>query len=161
MDTGLDELNSEAGIFPQRIAFSRRGMISSAHRCATQAGIEILEDGGNAIDAAVAAAFTLGVCEPMSSGLGGQTMALIYVSQSRKTMAIDGSSRAPNRATLDILSKQEMRRGHRATTVPSTPAVLDYLCQKYGFYLCDECCLLLKLHSFVVRHELNYKAKPY
>jgi gamma-glutamyltranspeptidase/glutathione hydrolase len=124
--------NSESATSPQRIAYSKNGMIATAHECATQAGKSILEKGGNAIDAAITAAFTLRVCEPMSSGLGGQTMALIYLKQKGNTIALDGSSRAPNRATLDMLSKQEMRRGHRATTVPSTPAVLDYLRNQYG-----------------------------
>ena len=54
---------------PQRIAASKAGMVSSAHYRATEAGAQILAEGGNAIDAAVATAFALGVCEPHSSGL--------------------------------------------------------------------------------------------
>ncbi len=117
---------------PQRIAASRQGMVATAHYRATEAGASILAAGGNAMDAAVAAAFALGVCEPAASGLGGQTMMVLYETATRRRVALDGSSRAPHRATPGELSKAERRRGHRATTVPSTPAVLAYALQRYG-----------------------------
>ena len=72
---------------PQRVAASRHGMVSTAHSRATEAGVSIFEQGGNAIDAAVAAAFALGVCEPQASGLGGQTMMLLHSVTSDKTIA--------------------------------------------------------------------------
>jgi gamma-glutamyltranspeptidase/glutathione hydrolase len=117
---------------PQRIAVSKHGMVATAHYRATEAAVEILEDGGNAMDAAVAGALALGVCEPAASGLGGQTMMLIRASEQTRTLALDGSSRAPNRATPGLLSREERRQGHSATTVPSTPAVLEYGRQRYG-----------------------------
>ncbi len=117
---------------PQRVAHSRNGMVSTAHFAATRAGVAMLEAGGNAADAAAAAAFALGVCEPQASGIGGQTMVLVHNAEPRTTVALDGSTRAPNRATPESLTKKEMRRGYRATTVPSTPAVLDYLRSTYG-----------------------------
>ncbi|MHC4235398.1 MAG: gamma-glutamyltransferase family protein, partial [Planctomycetota bacterium] len=116
----------------QRVAVSKRGMISTQHYRATEAGQEMLQQGGNAFDAAVAAAFALGVCEPAASGLGGQTMMLFRHVDSRSTVALDGSSRAPNRATPELLSRAERRRGYQATTVPSTPAVLRYALERYG-----------------------------
>ncbi len=117
---------------PQRLSISKQGMIATQHYLATEAGSRILADGGNAIDAAVAAAFALGVCEPAASGLGGQTMMLIYLAGKRRTFALDGSSRAPNRTSLETLPKEMRLRGYRATTVPSTPAVLDYALKNYG-----------------------------
>jgi gamma-glutamyltranspeptidase/glutathione hydrolase len=84
------------------------------------------------VDAAVAAAFALGVCEPAASGLGGQTMLLLHLAEPRRTVAIDGSSRAPHRATPGLLSSRERRRGYRSTTVPSTPATLAYALDRYG-----------------------------
>lgn len=117
----------------QRISASTRGMVSTAHYAATEAGVEMLEEGGNAVDAAVAAAFALGVCEPQASGLGGQTMMLIHLTDPNRNIALDGSSRAPSRATVEsFASRDEQYRGYRATTVPSTPAVLGYVSRKYG-----------------------------
>ena len=119
---------------PRRLAIARAGMVATAHHRATAAGVEMLEAGGNAFDAAVAAAFALGVCEPAGSGLGGQTMALVHDAASGRTFALDGSSRAPNRAAAETFAdrRAEARRGYRATTVPSTPAVLDHLRGVYG-----------------------------
>ena len=126
--TGLPSHNA------QRLAVSRGGMVSTAHYEATAGGVAMLEAGGNAVDAAVAAAFALGVCEPAASGLGGQTMMLIHHAPSGRTMALDGSSRAPNRANREVFRnlKIERRRGYRAVTVPSTPATLSYALQRYG-----------------------------
>ena len=117
----------------QRVAASDKGMIATAHAGATNAAVEVLDEGGNAVDAAVAAAFALGVCEPHASGLGGQTMMILRHSESRKTVALDGSSRVPSRAVAELVDSHSDRlRGYRATTVPSTPAVLAYAAQRYG-----------------------------
>ncbi len=115
-----------------RWAESRFGMVATAHPGATEAGIRMLAEGGNAIDAAVAAAFALGVCEPAGSGLGGQTMMMIHLAGPRRTIALDGSSRVPHRVTVDVVSAEECASGYRATTVPSTPAVLRHALERYG-----------------------------
>lgn len=118
---------------PQRISVSSQGMVASAHYLATQIGARTLKEGGNATDAAVATAFALGVCEPHASGLGGQTMMLLYLSQEDRLLALDGSSRAPNRALGEHFHENSSRLyGHRASTVPSTPAVLAYALERYG-----------------------------
>ena len=118
---------------PQRIAASKSGMVSTAHFEATRAGIHVLEEGGNAVDAAVASAFALGVCEPQASGLAGQTMMLVHHGREDRTFALDGSSRAPNRAVIEALAEKSARRlGYMASTVPSTPATLAYVLERYG-----------------------------
>ena len=120
---------------PQRVAASPHGMVATAHFRATEVGVAILEQGGNAIDAAVAAAFALGVCEPQASGLGGQTMMLIHSVEADKTIAVDGSSKAPNRAVIDFFTEKSSRiAGHSAATVPSTPATLAYVLERYGTF---------------------------
>ena len=121
-----------ASIEPQRVAFSKHGMVATAHPRATEAGSRVLAEGGNAVDAAVTAALALGVCEPHASGIGGQTMMLVHLAEPRRTFALDGSSRAPNRATADSLSRAARRRGYTATTVPSSPAVYDWALRSYG-----------------------------
>ncbi len=114
-----------------KCAVSDKGMVSTAFPEATEAGVEMLRRGGNAIDAACAAAFALGVCEPQASGIGGQSMAILHYRG--KTIAIDGSSRVPSLAHIDRIDKKTHRfQGYKATTVPSTPAVLGYLHFRYG-----------------------------
>ena len=133
VDTDQVELGGSRVVEPQRIAASKFGMVSTAHHCATDAGNEILADGGNAIDAAVAAGLALCVCEPAACGIGGQTMMLIHTADPRRTFALDGSSRAPNRAAADLFREGQTRlRGHMATTVPSTLAAYDYALKEYG-----------------------------
>jgi gamma-glutamyltranspeptidase/glutathione hydrolase len=113
-------------------ATSNGGMISTASAVATAAGARILERGGNAVDAAVAAAFCLGVSEPQASGLGGQSMILLHRAGAERGLALDGSSRAP--FAIDPMRRPEkpLRVGLQASTVPSTPAALGYLLDRYG-----------------------------
>jgi gamma-glutamyltranspeptidase/glutathione hydrolase len=132
LETDDLELKRQSAPWLQRVAASKKGMVATAHFRATEAAQAILAQGGNAIDAAVCAAFALGVCEPSASGLGGQTMALFYYAETSKTIAFDGSSKAPHRVPPGELRKKELLRGHKATTVPSTPAVLAYLLKTYG-----------------------------
>jgi gamma-glutamyltranspeptidase / glutathione hydrolase len=106
------------------------GMVATAFPLATQAGVEMLAQGGNAVDAACAAALALGVCEPQASGLGGQSMALIHING--RTVALDGSGRVPSLAHASLFKGNDQELGYRATTVPSTPAVLGRMNGIYG-----------------------------
>ena len=115
----------------KKCSVAKRGMVSSAFPDATKAGVEMLKKGGNAIDAACATALALGVCEPQASGIGGQSMGIIHVNG--KSCAIDGSSRSPSLAHSSKFKKKRNRRlGYRATTVPSTLAVIGFLHDRYG-----------------------------
>lgn len=107
------------------------GMVSTAFPSASEAGVEILRAGGNAIDAAVAAAWALSVCEPSSSGLGGQTILLIRFTDGR-ILVVDGHSHAPAAVSTSRVSGKQQQRGHRACTIPSTPATLEYAHKRYG-----------------------------
>lgn len=129
MNINTVEKNFQVGE-DKKCAVSKRGMVSTAFPEATNAGVEMLELGGNAVDAACAAAFALCVCEPQASGIGGQSMALMHLNG--KTIAIDGSSRVPSLTHMDSIEKPERFTGYRATTVPSTPAVLGHLHFRYG-----------------------------
>jgi gamma-glutamyltranspeptidase/glutathione hydrolase len=83
IDADLLELSSPRIRKPQKYAASHYGMVSTQHYHATEAGVEMLAEGGNAVDAAVAAAFALAVCEPAASGLGGQTFLIVHKAQSQ------------------------------------------------------------------------------
>jgi len=84
----------------------RGGIVSTSQSLATAAGLEILSRGGNAADAAVAAAAALNVTEPTSTGIGGDMFALFFDAQSRSVSALNGSGRAPAALTLDRLAKE-------------------------------------------------------
>ena len=84
----------------QKVVQSRNGVVTTAHPLATTAGIEMLEVGGNAMDAAVAAAFTLAVVEPSMSGIGGRAQILIYT-PTRGVHGIDATTQAPEYYKFD------------------------------------------------------------
>src|SRR5688572_11137787 len=82
------------------------GAAATSQRFASEAGVAVLREGGNAADAAVAAAAALNLTEPMSTGLGGDMFALFYDAKTRKVTALNGSGRAPAALSIDLLRKQ-------------------------------------------------------
>ncbi len=113
--------------------------IASAHPLATKAGMEILDRGGNAFDAAVAVTAVLAVVEPMSSGLGGGGFWLLHRSRDGFETMIDGRERAPLAAFRDMYLDKEGNPiprasldGPLAAGIPGTPAALDHITRKYG-----------------------------
>lgn len=108
------------------------GLVASAAPEASEAGVEILKKGGNAIDAAVAAAFALGVVEPHASGLGGEGMMVLYLADRNETVAIDYRSTAPKAASPELWPKQFPASGWQAVAVPGTVAGLALALERYG-----------------------------
>src|SRR6266571_1562734 len=88
-------------LIDKREAVAQHGMVTAMHPLAAAAGLEILRAGGNAIDAAVATAFAIGVVEPAMSGLGGVAAMVIYSPSTGRTVVVDGSSVAPAAARDD------------------------------------------------------------
>jgi len=120
---------------------SAEGMVVTAHYVATDAGVRALERGGNAFDAAVAAALALGACESAGSGLGGMALALAYDAGSGRTFTIEGPCRAPALATPERIARAGSRyRGHAAVAVPGNVAVLEHLLRGYGRLAPAEVC---------------------
>lgn len=113
-----------------KCAVAPGGMVSSAFPLASQAGSSMLAKGGNAVDAAVAAAMTLCVCEPQACGLGGQTMALIHYAG--RSFFLDGSGRIPVLVNPDDFDPDDQKYGYKATSVPTTIAVFGSMVRKYG-----------------------------
>ena len=79
---------------------AKNGMVASSQPLATLAGVEILMQGGNAVDAAIATAAVLGVVEPSSIGIGGDAFCLFYSAKDKTLKALDASGRSPAAASL-------------------------------------------------------------
>jgi gamma-glutamyltranspeptidase/glutathione hydrolase len=116
---------------------ARRGMVVTRERHATEAGIKILEAGGNAVDAAIAVGFALSVTHPSAGNIGGGGFMLIRLADGRSTF-IDFRERAPGTASrnmyIDASGKatQDSVVGYRASGVPGTVRGFEYASQKYG-----------------------------
>src|SRR5437879_4854129 len=99
-----------------------RGMVACAHYLATQAGISILTQGGNAIDAAIAANATMTVVYPSTCSAGGDVFMLIWHAKTRNVYALNGSGRAPLGMTPEFFAAQGFRqipeRGPLSINVP-------------------------------------------
>jgi gamma-glutamyltranspeptidase/glutathione hydrolase len=111
---------------------SSSGMVTSSHYRATAAGVEMLEKGGNAIDAAAAVSLALGVVEPHGSGLGGMSMMMIHLHSANRTFALDGACPAPIKASPEEVANSPRKWGYKAIAVPTNVAVLDYALRHYG-----------------------------
>ena len=98
----------------------RNGMVSSAHPLASQAGIQVLMAGGNAVDAAVATAAALGVVEPQSSGVGGDGYLLIYRAEDQSVSGVNATGAAPLAATREFYLERDgiPMRGILSVSVP-------------------------------------------
>jgi len=110
----------------------RNGMVATADPLASLAGLEILLQGGNAVDAAVAAALAIGVVEPNASGLGGEGYMVIYLADRGEAVAIDFRAAAPGEATWDAYENGPPSSGWGAVAVPGTVAGLALALERYG-----------------------------
>ena len=120
------------------VATGRQGMVVTAGDQASEAGVEMLRQGGNAVDAAVAASFAVSVIRPQSTGIGGGGFFLLYLAKSKETLAIDFRERAPMHATHDMFLRdgkavaELSRNGSLAVAVPGLVAGLVEVQKKYG-----------------------------
>lgn len=118
--TILDEVRAE------------NGMVAAASPLAAQIGVDILKAGGNAIDAAVATAFAIGVAEPNASGLGGEGFLVIYLPESDRAVSIDYRSAAPIASVDDLVGQRMPNTSWKSVAVPGTVAGLSMALEKYG-----------------------------
>ena len=120
-----------AGPFPARAsAVAARGMVATSQPLATRAGLRALERGGNAVDAALAAAAVLCVVEPMSTGVGGDCFALVW--RDGELTGLNASGRAPAAADPDALGTAMPVRGPLSVTAPGAVAGWAELAQRHG-----------------------------
>ncbi len=111
----------------------KHSVIATAHPLATQAGIEILNKGGNAFDAAAAIALTIGVAEPTGSGIGGGGFFLLYIAKQGRYIMLDARETAPKLAGHgEIYQNSSSINGPQSAGVPGLVAGVDHLIRHYG-----------------------------
>lgn len=108
------------------VIMGTHGVVTSGHYLATMAGVRMLEKGGNAIDAGVAAGFCLNVLEPQSNGIGGEVPILIYSAKDKRAFAINGQGWAPKAATIEWFKQNQIDLIPGNGFLPATaPAAAD------------------------------------
>ena len=118
---------------------AKSGMVVTSHTAATDAALTVLEQGGNAIDAAVTAGFILAVTQPRSGNIGGGGFMLISSEKKNEVVSVDYREKAPAAASRDMFLDQDgqvdnerSRFSHRSAGVPGTVAGLALALQRYG-----------------------------
>jgi gamma-glutamyltranspeptidase/glutathione hydrolase len=144
---------------------SQLGMVVSQEAIASQVGADILEAGGNAIDAAVATGFALAVTLPRAGNLGGGGFMLVYLAEENKTIAIDYREMAPMAAKRDMFLDQQgnvdnekARYSAQSSGVPGTVAGLIHALEKYGSMSLKEVlkpAIKLASQGFQVNYDLS------
>ncbi|WP_178022182.1 gamma-glutamyltransferase family protein [uncultured Paenibacillus sp.] len=129
----MDYLNHP---FPSKrhTVFAKKGMVATSQPLAAQAGLELLQQGGNAIDAAIAAAAALTVVEPTSNGIGGDAFALVWTKG--KLHGLNASGPAPALLTAEAVKRRGLEHmpklGLVPITVPGAPAAWAELAERFG-----------------------------
>lgn len=132
---------SASSVAPVPVASTARATVAStAHPLATQAALQMLAEGGTAIDATVAAQMVLGLVEPQSSGIGGGLLMMVWDAPTRRLRSYDGLSSAPSRTTAGLrtdtdgrlLPLNDVSRGGRSVGVPGALMALELAHRQHG-----------------------------
>lgn len=120
------------------------GMVAAAHPLAAEAGVRILKEGGNAIDAAIASAFALNAVEPNASGIGGGGFMVVRFAETGEIIILDYRERAPAASTKDMYASEQAKEenwtqvGGMASAVPGTLMGLKTALDEYGTMTLEE-----------------------
>ena len=118
------------------VVMARNGMIATSQPLASAAGLRVLQEGGNAIDAAVTAAAALSVVEPTMNGVGGDLFAIVYNGRTKSVHGLNASGRAPAAATPDEFRRRKLEsipyRGELSVSVPGVVDGWHELLSKHG-----------------------------
>ncbi len=105
---------------------SQNGMVATSHPLASQIGIDILQNGGNAIDAAIAANSALGLMEPTGNGIGGDLFAIVWIEKEKKLYGLNASGRSPENLTLEYFKENNFKSIPAYGPLPvSVPGCVD------------------------------------
>ncbi len=121
----------------RRVVYARHGMVCTSQPLAAQAGLFMLQQGGNAIDAAIATAICQTIVEPTNNGLGSDTFALVWIEKDKKLYGLNGSGYAPqNLKPEKVMAKGYTDampfRGWEAVTIPGAPSAWAELHKRFG-----------------------------
>ncbi len=112
---------------------AQNGMVATSHPLATQIGIDILKQGGTAVDAAIAANAALGLMEPTGSGIGGDLFAIVWDAKTQKLYGLNASGRSPKKLTLQYFKDQELEKIPSHGPLPvSVPGCVDGWFELHG-----------------------------
>jgi gamma-glutamyltranspeptidase/glutathione hydrolase len=118
------------------MVISQNGIVAAESPLAAQAGVRVLEAGGNAVDAAIATNAMMGVVSPMMNGIGGDLFAMVYDAKANRLYGLNSSGWAAKALTIEALHKQGLREmpqvGVNAITVPGTAEGWQKLADKFG-----------------------------
>src|SRR5262250_2387060 len=133
---GLSPAKTQERSQARSMVISKGGIVASESPLASQAGVRVLESGGNAVDAAIATNAMMGVVEPMMNGIGGDLFAIVYDAKAGKLYGLNASGWAPKALTIDFLEKQGLKempqKGINAVTVPGAVEGWQKLADKFG-----------------------------
>jgi gamma-glutamyltranspeptidase / glutathione hydrolase len=133
--TSLDANAQDRGQ-TRSMVISKGGIVASESPLASQAGVRILENGGNAVDAAIAANAMMGVVEPMMNGIGGDLFVMVYDAKANKLYGLNASGWAPKGLTIEFLHRQGLRdmpqAGVHSITVPGVVDGWQKLADRFG-----------------------------
>ncbi len=137
MESGVDAAGTAPRAFQGRsVALAQRGLVATDHALASTAGLRVLQEGGNAIDAAVSIAAALGVVMPMMAGIGGDTFITYYEASSGRVYTLLGSGAAPAGATPEFFAGGGYRtmplRGMLAPSVPGAVDAMATALERWG-----------------------------
>lgn len=120
--------------YPARAVYAPNGVIATSQPLASQAGLAVLQRGGNAVDAAVTAAAVLGVIEPHMSGLGGDLFAMVWSARDQRLTGLNASGRSGSLMTPERLAETGRipNEGPRAVTVPGALSGWVALLEQHG-----------------------------
>ena len=126
------------------------GMAATSHPLATQAAIDVLKDGGNAIDAAIAANAVLGLVEPTGCGIGGDLFAIVWIEEDKKLYGLNSSGPAPQDMSIKKLKAMGIEKippyGALPVTVPGAVAGWTALHKRFGNKSFDKLFNLSLIH---------------
>ena len=122
---GQDRITGE--LFATRSeVIAQNGMVATSHPLASQIGIDILKEGGNAIDAAIAANAALGLMEPTGNGIGGDLFAIVWIEKEKKLYGLNASGRSPEDLTLEYFIENNFKSIPAYGPLPvSVPGCVD------------------------------------